>query len=71
MELPTRIGVNTLACRDVELMVRLFRDLGWRETPASDEHHRTFQCTNGVVIGLYAAENYEPHSGPPAGGSFP
>ena len=49
-------------------MARLFRDLGWPETPDSDEHHRTFQCTNGCVIGLYAAANYEPHFGPPADG---
>ena len=36
-------------------MTRLFRDLGWPETPGSDEHHRTFECTNGCVIGLYDA----------------
>jgi uncharacterized protein len=49
-------------------MARLFRDLGWPETPESDENHRTFQCTNGCAIGLYAAANYEPHFGPPADG---
>jgi uncharacterized glyoxalase superfamily protein PhnB len=68
VRLPARIGLITLACRDVERMARLFRDLGWPETPASDEHHRTFQCTNGVVIGLYDAKHYEPHFGAPAGG---
>ena len=67
MQLPARIGLITLACRDVERMTRLFRDLGWPETPESDEHHRTFQCTNGVVIGLYAAKHYERHFGPPTG----
>jgi uncharacterized protein len=66
--LPARIGLITLACRDVARMTRFFRDLGWPETPDSDEHHRTFQCTNGVVIGLYDAKNYEPHFGPPAAG---
>jgi uncharacterized protein len=65
VQLPARIGLITLACRDVERMARLFRDLGWPETPASDANHRTFQCTNGVVIGLYAAKHYEPHFGPP------
>jgi predicted lactoylglutathione lyase len=65
MELPARIGLITLACRDVERMTALFRNLGWPETPASDENHRTFQCTNGVVIALYAARHYEPHFGPP------
>ena len=49
-------------------MARFFRDLGWPETPGSDEHHRTFQCSNGCVIGLYAAAHYEPHFGPPADG---
>jgi uncharacterized protein len=68
MQLPNRIGLITLACRDVERMTRLFRDLGWPETPGSDEHHRTFQCTNGCVIALYAAKHYEPHFGPPADG---
>jgi uncharacterized protein len=66
--LPARIGLITLACRDVERMVQLFRELGWPETPESDAHHRTFQCTNGVVIGLYAAAHYEPHFGPPTDG---
>jgi uncharacterized protein len=68
VRLANRIGLITLACRDVERMARLFRDLGWPETPESDEHHRTFQCTNGNVIGLYAAAHYEPHFGPPADG---
>jgi hypothetical protein len=45
-------------------MAALFRHLGWPETPASDEHHRTFQCTNGVVIGLYDAKHYEASLGP-------
>ncbi len=49
-------------------MTRLFRELGWPETPESDDNHRTFQCTNGCVIALYAAKNYEPHFGPPADG---
>ena len=49
-------------------MARFFRDLGWPETPGSDENHRTFQCSNGCVIGLYAASHYEPDFGPPAEG---
>jgi uncharacterized glyoxalase superfamily protein PhnB len=68
MNLPARVSLLTLACRDVERMARLFRVLGWPETPESDERHRTFQCTNGVVIALYAAVNYEPDFGPPADG---
>ena len=68
MNLPNRIGLITLACRDVERMTRLFRDLGWPETPESDDNQRTFQCTNGCVIAIYAATHYEPHFGPPADG---
>jgi len=68
MHLPARINLVTLACRDVERMARLFRALGWVETPESDEHHRTFQCTNGVVLALYAARNYESEFGLPADG---
>jgi uncharacterized glyoxalase superfamily protein PhnB len=49
-------------------MATLFRSLAWPETPASDEHHRTFQCSNGVVIALYGADHYEPHFGPVAEG---
>jgi uncharacterized protein len=63
-----RLGLVTLACRDVERMARLFNDLGWLETPASDGHHRTFQLTNGVVLGLYDATNYEANFGPQSSG---
>jgi uncharacterized protein len=66
--LPPRVNLVTLACRDVERMTRLLRDLGWRETPESDEHHRTFQCSNGVVVALYDARHYESSLGPPAEG---
>jgi uncharacterized glyoxalase superfamily protein PhnB len=68
VKLPARLGLVTLACRDVERMASLLRELGWPETPESDADHRTFQCTNGVVIGLYAAAHYEPEFGPPASG---
>jgi uncharacterized glyoxalase superfamily protein PhnB len=66
VRLPNRIGLITLACRDVARMTRLFRALGWPETPESDADHRTFQCTNGCVIALYDAKHYEPHFGGPA-----
>ncbi|HEY6963145.1 MAG TPA: VOC family protein [Gaiellaceae bacterium] len=68
MALPNRIGLITLACRDVERMTRFLRDVGWPETPASDAQHRTFQCTNGVVVALYDAKHYEPELGPVTGG---
>jgi len=68
VRLPARIGLITLACRDVERMARLFTALGWPETPDSDEHQRTYQCTNGCAIALYPAAAYEPVLGPPAEG---
>lgn len=49
-------------------MAQVFRDLGWSETPESDANHRTFQCTNGVVIALYGAAHYEAQFGPVAQG---
>ena len=66
--IPARINLVTLACREVERMAQLFRDIGWRETPASDAHHRTFQCSNGVVLALYGSKNYESAFGPPTNG---
>jgi len=39
--IPNRVGLITLACRDVERMTGLFRELGWPETPGSDEHYPT------------------------------
>jgi uncharacterized glyoxalase superfamily protein PhnB len=47
-------------------MTALFGALGWPETPASDAFHRTFQCTNGVVIALFPARSYERDLGEPA-----
>ena len=32
MDLPARVALITLACRNVGRMTRLFRDLGWPET---------------------------------------
>jgi len=62
--LPPQPNFITLACRDVERMAELLRALGWPESPESEPSHRLFQCTNGVVIALYGAANYEPHFGP-------
>jgi len=66
--IPPRINFITLACRDVERMTRFLRSFGWPEAPSSDEHHRVFQLSNGVVLALYAASNYEPAYGPVADG---
>src|SRR5256885_15006071 len=66
--IPPRINFIPLACRDVERMTRFLRSFGWPEAASSDEHHRVFQLTNGVVLALYAAANYEPAYGPVAAG---
>jgi uncharacterized protein len=66
--LPARIGLITLAARDIDLMAEMFRAFGWPESPSSEPVHRVFQCTNGVAIALYAAENYEREFGPITGG---
>jgi predicted lactoylglutathione lyase len=50
----------TLACLDVERMAEFFRAIGWPEAPSSEPVHRLFQLSNGVVIALYGARNYEP-----------
>jgi len=49
----------TLACQDVERMADFFRALGWPEAPSSEPVHRVFQLSNGVVLALYGAHNYE------------
>ena len=49
-------------------MAGFLRALGWSEAPSSESVHRVFQGTNGIVVALYAASNYEPHFGPRADG---
>jgi uncharacterized glyoxalase superfamily protein PhnB len=63
-----QLNFLTLACADISSEAAFLRALGWVEAPSSDEPHRVFQGTNGVVVALYAAENYEPHFGPRADG---
>jgi hypothetical protein len=63
-----QLNFFTLACADVERMADFLRALGWIEDSASEPAHRLFQGTNGVVVALYAASNYEPHFGPRADG---
>jgi len=58
----------TLACDDVERMAEFFRALGWPEAPSSEPVHRVFQLSNGVVLALYAVNNYERDYGPRASG---
>ncbi len=39
-------------------MAEFLRALGWPESAASEPAHRVFQLPNGIVLGLYGAENY-------------
>ena len=63
-----QLNFLTLACADVERMADFLRALGWVEDAASEPAHRLFQGTNGIVVALYAARNYEQHFGPRADG---
>src|SRR5438067_5236812 len=58
MNLPPRLNLLTLACRDVARMREFCRTLGWPEAPSSDEHYAVFQLENGVVLALWGAEHY-------------
>jgi uncharacterized glyoxalase superfamily protein PhnB len=68
LAVPAHPNFLTLACRDVGRMADFLRALGWPESAESEPGHRVFQCTNGMVVALYAASNYEPHFGPPPEG---
>jgi uncharacterized protein len=63
-----QLNFLTLAGADVERMAEFLRALGWDESPESEPVHRVFQGTNGIVVGLYGASNYEPHFGSRADG---
>ena len=63
-----QLNFLTLACADVDRMAEFLRALGWAESPESEPVHRLFQGTNGIVVALYGAQNYEQHFGPRADG---
>jgi predicted lactoylglutathione lyase len=63
-----QLNFITLACRDIEREADFLRALGWAESPESEPVHRLFQGTNGIVVALYGAANYEQHFGPRADG---
>lgn len=66
--LAPQLNFLTLACVNVERMAEFLRALGWVEADGSEPAHRVFQGTNGLVVGLYGAQNYEAHPGPRADG---
>ena len=59
-----QLNFVTLACADVERMADFLRALGWAEDAESEPAHRLFQGTNGIVVPLYGAHNYERDFGP-------
>ena len=59
-----QLNFLTLACADVEQMAEFLRALGWTEDAESEPAHRLFQGTNGIVVALYGAQNYERAFGP-------
>jgi uncharacterized glyoxalase superfamily protein PhnB len=59
-----QLNFLTLACADVDRMAGFLRALGWTESRENEAAHRVFQGTNGLVVALYAAANYESHFGP-------
>ncbi len=49
-------------------MAAFYRQFGWPEAPTSVPEHVVFQCTNGVVLGLFSATVYEAQFGELADG---
>jgi predicted lactoylglutathione lyase len=57
--IPARISAVTLACRDIGRVAAFYRQFGWPEAPTSVPEHVVFQCTNGVVLGLFSEARFE------------
>jgi predicted lactoylglutathione lyase len=57
--LPAHISAVTLACRDIGRMAAFYRQFGWPEAPTSVPEHVVFQCSNGVVLGLFSETRFE------------
>ena len=66
MGLPARINAITLVCRDLGRMAAFYRQFGWPEAPTSVAEHVVFQCSNGVVLGLFSETRYERQYGYPS-----
>ena len=48
-------------------MAAFYRQFGWREAPTSVPEHVVFQCSNGVVLGLFAEDAFETRFGSTGG----
>jgi uncharacterized glyoxalase superfamily protein PhnB len=64
--LPARISAVTLACHDIGRVAAFYRQFGWSEAPTSVPEHVVFQCSNGVVLGLFSETRFERQFGPVA-----
>jgi uncharacterized glyoxalase superfamily protein PhnB len=40
-------------------MAAFYRQFGWPESPTSVPEHVVFQCSNGVVLGLFSETRFE------------
>lgn len=45
-------------------MAAFYRQFGWPEAPSSVPEHVVFQCSNGVVLGLFSEVAFEARFGP-------
>jgi hypothetical protein len=61
--IPARISAVTLACRDIGRMAAFYRQFGWPEAPTSVPEHVVFQCSHGVVLGLFSELRFEQEFG--------
>src|SRR5262249_56584147 len=68
MTLFPRISAVTLACRDIGRMAAFYRQFSWPEAPTSVPEHVVFQCTNGVVLGLFSETFFDDRFGRVADG---
>src|SRR5262245_51679078 len=65
--LPSRVSALTLSSRDLGRMAAFYRQFGWLEAPTSVHEHVVFQCSNGVVLGLFSEPDFEARFGSAGG----
>jgi uncharacterized glyoxalase superfamily protein PhnB len=68
VSIPARISAVSLACRDIGRMAAFYRQFGWPEAPTSVPEHVVFQCSHGVVLGLFSEMRLEQEFGRTAEG---
>jgi hypothetical protein len=72
MTIPARLSIVTIGARDVSVLRRFYRALGWTEHPISDDGYAAF-LLGGAMLALYPldklAEEAAPRSAAPSGWS--